>query len=215
MCSWITALKLLAGQDDGQPMMSCGICSKWQHISCHDNADLRAGRSKRDWDTEEFVCQRCRSQKYSIPYQQHQPRQRQDHNVIHPHTQQSPTSDRMMYINPVANFSAPRAPPRYAGVQAYATSTPNGQHDYDNFRTSTPSSMGQRPYQVPAITFAHYQPDPQGFSTRQTYQRDLPSQGQTYSQQAQYASFSSQQHSAPITLRQVRITFSLFVTTWN
>lgn len=193
-------------------MMSCGICSKWQHISCHDNADLRAGRPKRNWDAEEFICQRCRSQKSNGPYQHHQPRQYQDNSTTHPHIQQSQTSDRMMYVNPIANFSAPRAAPRYAGVQAYATSTPSGQHDYDNFRTSTSTSIVQRPYQAhPAITFAHYQPDPQGFSTRQTYQRDLPIQSSAYLQQPQYPPFPSQQQGVPMTLRPVRMTFNLFV----
>jgi hypothetical protein len=72
--------------------------------------------------------------------------------------------------------------------------------------------MGQRPYQVhPAITFAHYQPDPQGFSNRQTYQRDLPSPSQAYPQQPQYVPFSPQQQSVPMTLRQVRKSFSLSV----
>ncbi|KAF8896489.1 hypothetical protein BD779DRAFT_1668267 [Infundibulicybe gibba] len=46
--------------DDGMPMMSCGHCSKWQHIICHDRADESAGRPKRNWDMVEFVCERCR-----------------------------------------------------------------------------------------------------------------------------------------------------------
>src|ERR1700683_4746654 len=168
-------------------MMSCGMCNKWQHIPCHDSADLRAGRRKRDWDVEEFVCQHCRSRgsrKYDGAYQL---RQYQDQSG---RPQQPHTAERMTYIQPPANFSSSRAHSGYAGAQPYSGSTPSGQ---DNFRTSTPTSMAQqRPYQPhSAITFAHYQPDPEGFSTRQTYQRDLPGHSQVY--QRQYSGQSDQQ----------------------
>ncbi|KAI0297293.1 hypothetical protein B0F90DRAFT_1740819 [Multifurca ochricompacta] len=46
-------------KDDGSPLLCCGKCSRWQHIACHDLADRRAGRPKRDWDTEEFLCRAC------------------------------------------------------------------------------------------------------------------------------------------------------------
>ncbi len=46
-------------QDDGSPLLCCGKCSKWQHIACHDLADRQAGRPKRDWDREEFICCAC------------------------------------------------------------------------------------------------------------------------------------------------------------
>ncbi|KIM84771.1 hypothetical protein PILCRDRAFT_817567 [Piloderma croceum F 1598] len=177
-------------QDDGQPMMSCGICNKWQHIPCHDSADLRAGRRQRDWDIEEFICQRCRSrgsQKYDGA---NQPRQYQSQSSGR--SQQPHTTDRATYIQPTVNFSAPRAHSGYVGVQSYAASTPNGQNGHDNFRTST-SMTQQRPYQPhSAITFAHYQPDPAGFSTRQIYQRDLPSNSQAYQRQSPYAGRPSQ-----------------------
>jgi hypothetical protein len=173
-------------------MMSCGICNKWQHIPCHDGADLQAGRRQRDWDMEEFICQRCRSQGSQKYNGANQPRQYQTQSSSR--SQQPHTTDRVTYIQPTANFSAPRAHPGYAGVQSYAASTPNGQNGHDNFRTSTPTSMTQqRPYQPhSAITFAHYQPDPAGFSTRQVYQRDLPSNSQAYQRQSPYAGRPSQ-----------------------
>ena len=46
-------------QDDGSPLLCCGKCSKWQHIACHDLADRQAGRPKRNWDREEFICRAC------------------------------------------------------------------------------------------------------------------------------------------------------------
>lgn len=48
-------------QDDGSPLLCCGKCSKWQHITCHDLADRKAGRPKRDWDKEEFICRDCQN----------------------------------------------------------------------------------------------------------------------------------------------------------
>jgi hypothetical protein len=169
------------------------VCNKWQHIPCHDNADLRAGRHKRDWDIEEFICQRCRSRgsrKYDGTYQ---PRQYQDQSFGRP--LQPHTAEHIGYIQPTAHFSSPRAHPEYAAGQLYASSTSGGQNGHDNFRTSTPTSMAQQRLYQPhsAITFAHYQPDPEGFSTRQTYQRDIPSHSQAYQRQAQYNSLPSQQ----------------------
>ncbi|KAI0259866.1 hypothetical protein BC834DRAFT_973901 [Gloeopeniophorella convolvens] len=49
-------------KDDGQPLLCCGKCAKWQHIACHDLVDLRAGRPKRNWDAEEFICRTCRGE---------------------------------------------------------------------------------------------------------------------------------------------------------
>ncbi|KAL1701719.1 hypothetical protein EV121DRAFT_262846 [Schizophyllum commune] len=58
--------------DDGHPMMCCGSCQRWQHIRCHDRVDLAAGRPKRDWNTVDFVCKRCRELAYARQQQQHQ-----------------------------------------------------------------------------------------------------------------------------------------------
>lgn len=43
-------------------MVSCGLCSRWQHIPCYDHADRIAGRPRRNWDYQQFYCHRCRSQ---------------------------------------------------------------------------------------------------------------------------------------------------------
>jgi hypothetical protein len=42
-------------------MMSCAMCSKWQHILCHNKRDQAAGHPTRNWDSVEFICQRCRA----------------------------------------------------------------------------------------------------------------------------------------------------------
>ena len=174
-------------------MMSCGICSKWQHIPCHDSADLRAGRRKRNWDNEEFICQRClsrKSQKYDSSYQSKQYQTQSSGRIQPPHT-----TERMTYTPPIANISAARAHPGYTGMQSYVSSTLGGQNRHDTFQAPVSTSMTQhQPYQPhSAITFAHYQPDPEGFSTRQTYQRDLPNNSQAFQRQSQYIGRPSQQ----------------------
>jgi len=49
--------------DDGLPMVSCGSCNKWQHITCHDVADQRLGRPKRNWNLGQFFCRRCQAER--------------------------------------------------------------------------------------------------------------------------------------------------------
>lgn len=162
-------------------MMSCGACSKWQHISCHDSADILAGRPKRNWDIEEFICQRCKTQGARKLQNVYHPQvgQYTEQNIARTHTLLPQSANRITYIQPTSNPAPSRVNPAY--VQPYSNSIPNRQQGHDTFRTSTPTTMAQQPYQPhSAITFAHYQPDPQGFSTRQTYHRDIPNQGQAF-----------------------------------
>ncbi|KDQ15849.1 hypothetical protein BOTBODRAFT_31307 [Botryobasidium botryosum FD-172 SS1] len=54
--------------DDGKEITCCETCSKWQHTDCHDHADERAGRSRRDWSKVEFTCKACsKKEKRSRP----------------------------------------------------------------------------------------------------------------------------------------------------
>jgi hypothetical protein len=39
--------------------MCCETCNKWQHIRCHDQADFIAGRPRRNWELEDFLCTTC------------------------------------------------------------------------------------------------------------------------------------------------------------
>ncbi|KAJ1954735.1 hypothetical protein IWQ62_005686 [Dispira parvispora] len=53
----------VAGQNvnDGKPMVACESCQVWQHIHCTDKMDRQLGRPPRNWDTEEFICERCQN----------------------------------------------------------------------------------------------------------------------------------------------------------
>ncbi|CAL1715762.1 unnamed protein product [Somion occarium] len=46
--------------DGNLDLVSCGSCSRWQHIQCHDYADHHARRPRRNWETQQFTCSRCR-----------------------------------------------------------------------------------------------------------------------------------------------------------
>ncbi|GJJ08665.1 hypothetical protein Clacol_002884 [Clathrus columnatus] len=55
--------------DDGQELMCCEKCNRWQHIRCHDQADFIAGRPRRNWEAEEFVCNICTTGRLPITQQ--------------------------------------------------------------------------------------------------------------------------------------------------
>jgi hypothetical protein len=136
--------------------MCCNLCSKWQHISCHDAADARAGRPKRNWDVEDFICQRCRAQKSQPP-----------NNTLYGHDAQpsqrpppNPTNylpPRQYYYQPghVANSVTPS--PNLANTYPHAI---NGDAHPRLPNTQDITAQPRRP-----ITFTHYQPQQHGFSS--------------------------------------------------
>ena len=131
-------------------MMCCSSCSKWQHIPCHDDADQRAGRPQRNWETEDFVCRRCYAQKAQSL-------------TTRPSTLQAisqvglPLQPHYIYQN---QATMPSVIPRTSGGHT----SPQPRSTYANF-TPQPSTS----YSRNAITFAHYQPQQRGFSS-QTHQ---------------------------------------------
>ncbi|KAJ7052485.1 hypothetical protein C8F01DRAFT_1065667 [Mycena amicta] len=69
--------------DDGRPLLCCGMCSEWQHISwyllcyptsrqahtsqsSHDHSDLQAGRPRRNWEQVDFICSRCYGRRLNV-----------------------------------------------------------------------------------------------------------------------------------------------------
>ena len=50
-------------------MVSCSVCSHWQHIECHDKVDAQAGRQRRNWTDLQFSCSRCLNRRPTMhPY---------------------------------------------------------------------------------------------------------------------------------------------------
>ncbi|VDC04909.1 unnamed protein product [Peniophora sp. CBMAI 1063] len=58
---WVLACELCnkTAKDTSVQLVQCVTCQRWQHIACHDAADARAGRPKRDWRRVQFRCARC------------------------------------------------------------------------------------------------------------------------------------------------------------
>ena len=160
-------------------MMSCGMCSKWQHITCHDAADQRAGRRRRNWDQVEFVCLQCRTKQdsafrapsgFKAAYQGHAPSQT-DTSVAYP------TIGPTLNGNPSAVSGTMQQPYTVNGSGASMH-----LHDYQgamtsNMRSAAPASQQpvhhlhsrlppQRQHEHgPPISFTHYQPQQRGFSS--------------------------------------------------
>ncbi|KAF4596441.1 hypothetical protein EYR38_007828 [Pleurotus pulmonarius] len=130
-----------ANLDDGTPMMSCGSCSKWQHISCHDRADQAAGRSKRNWDDVEFFCYKCR--------------------VAKSHGQ--PDKSNGNVTSQPIQLSAPYRTNGGYVPKASSTAVPAYQVPY-----SVPNHYAQHT-QAP-LTFSHYQPEQRVFMPSQMHQ---------------------------------------------
>ncbi|KAF5382127.1 hypothetical protein D9615_004192 [Tricholomella constricta] len=162
--------------DDGTPMMSCGLCSKWQHIACHDHADQQAGRRRRNWDVVEFLCRQCQMKKAAAS-RSHAP---QTHAQTAGMGQQQQPQTRNPYMTPsiaslaqashYMNSNYARAPASMNGSTSYARDP-----QMSNARSAVPSTAipqhqpahhppQHQPYPA-TISFSHYQPQQRGFSS--------------------------------------------------
>ncbi|KAF8170115.1 hypothetical protein BJ912DRAFT_998243 [Pholiota molesta] len=168
--------------DDGTPMMSCGRCSKWQHISCHDSADKAAGRPLRNWDKVEFVCKSCRAQQgrprdYYPPATQH-PSTYQNNAQMQPYRSSSFYPYPSMHNSPIdVRASQYGAPYTDTAQQSYYVRPPangqalpsQGRYPASSSSSSYPTSSYPAPVRngttPPMIAFSHYQPAAHGFST--------------------------------------------------
>ena len=116
-------------------MMSCALCSKWQHILCHNKRDQAAGHPSQNWDSVEFICQRCRT----VP------------DALQP----SGSSLRGL---PAEESSRPNGVGQSSNVQGHVLSSTSSSTSkvHDPPLASTPRQM---------ISFNHYQPAGYGFSS--------------------------------------------------
>ncbi|KAF9533716.1 hypothetical protein CPB83DRAFT_405954 [Crepidotus variabilis] len=146
--------------DDGTPMMSCGICSRWQHIQCHDRADRDAGRPRRNWKSEDFVCGRCRATQ-RMQYNEHPSllaRQPISLSKTLPpiNSPQVQAYGAFQSIGPVAYTGSLDSRPLIPQPSAYRESyypRPNGQQ-YQN----PPPQYPPNPSAHPSLSFNQYQP---------------------------------------------------------
>ncbi|KAG1821960.1 uncharacterized protein BJ212DRAFT_1334762 [Suillus subaureus] len=162
-------------RDDGVPIMCCGRCLKWQHIGCHDQRDVTAGRPKRNWDAEDFICRRCRvSGSRASSFSSGQLPTPTDLKAVYC-SQQSYSHD------------------RYPNGGYYAGGATSGRYSYEHQSDIRSSGVSSQSYtqapRTPGVTFAHYQPQQGGFSTsRPSYSIQEPA---PITQQVRYSQSTS------------------------
>ena len=170
-------------------MMSCGSCAKWQHILCHDKADRAAGRRRRDWNTVEFICEKCRRAK--IPENPSEARRSHAQNFS--------------YSTPIrAGSSYSSQQPAFGGQSvrpykpdSYPTSSPHPS----TFSTPRPAVQPSNPSSHPPIAFSHYQPQERGFSSDSSKPGAFPSPYHIYGPprtQHQYSDFRTNNHKSQV-----------------
>lgn len=200
-------------------MMSCGRCSRWQHISCHDSADKAAGRPLRNWDAVEFVCRSCRAQQgrprdyppatqHPSTYQNGAQMQPYRSSYPYPSMHNSPvdvrasqygapyrdTAQQSYYVRPPTNGQALPSQGRYPASSSSSSSYPTSSYP-------APVRNGTTP---PMISFSHYQPAAHGFSTSaqnahadSRYAYDHSNQHQPYHNPGQQYNHMNQQQPPP------------------
>ena len=172
-------------------MVSCGICSRWQHIRCHNQDDARAGRPARNWDDQPFYCRRCKpvaeqrlanGTRHSGGAERRNHGSRSHHSQSHSLAQSQKASPSVTPYYPYPQTSDPRysLPASQAGGSAYGL--PHSPVHSNN--VPQPNSAYSR--RAPGtIAFSHYQPDQHGF-TRSPYSNGYPNGMQSQPQPAQY-----------------------------
>ena len=134
-------------------MVSCGTCGKWQHIACHDVADYKAGYPKRNWDTQPFICQRCRSARVARPNNGH------DRNtLLDQYTWSQPRPKSPVQPTQSVQYLQPTSEERYSQQPSFDCRVVHSQQAQQYPRSAVPYSRPQE------ISFSHYQPEQHGFS---------------------------------------------------
>lgn len=182
-------------------MMSCGSCAKWQHILCHDKADRAAGRRRRDWDTVEFICEKCRRAK--IPEN-------------HSETRRSHAQNLSFSTSVRAGSSHNSQQPGFGGqsVRSYKPdSYPTSSPLSSTFSTPMSAVQPSNPSSNPTIAFSHYQPQERGFSSDSSKPGAYPSPYHLYGPprtQHQYSDFRSNNHKSQVRTVKFSPTWFLF-----
>ncbi|KLO05777.1 hypothetical protein SCHPADRAFT_883483 [Schizopora paradoxa] len=161
-------------RDDGLPLMSCGSCNKWQHISCHNADDDQNRRPRRDWDKVDFTCRNCLARKKSGTSNGKRPSSSTNTITLH-RVPQGTSSAHTPYAPP--NNAYP--PSKHLGYPADAGKpiAPNAYQHYPAANNALHPSLGhvQMPFNSnTAMTFAHYQPQQRGFAPQPTTLQPQP-----------------------------------------
>ncbi|KAI0084113.1 hypothetical protein BDY19DRAFT_997962 [Irpex rosettiformis] len=149
--------------DDGLPMVSCGTCGKWQHITCHDNADRHKGLPKRNWTIQKFLCQRC-STTSSLGNSRQQRSSTQHQSTdgwTHPHGQKAIPHPSHTYTQSISDTRYPQQPV-YDNRMAFG-----GQQYPAQSSTATMYSRAQS--QHGGVAYPQYQSDQRVYSAHASH----------------------------------------------
>lgn len=174
------------------PLMSCGKCGKWQHITCHDTADDRARRPRRNWDIVDFFCIRCRGLEQSTSSQNNTHWQYgQSYPTLHPSSMASSYLSSSGLVPKSSNGFAQMREPRLAvngqktpmNYMPYAHRSAASESQFRNDIVPVASQILAPVRQHNSVTFAHYQPLQRGFAPHPTThqsQDSFQSHGQSH-----------------------------------
>ncbi|KZS99930.1 uncharacterized protein LAESUDRAFT_667344 [Laetiporus sulphureus 93-53] len=166
--------------DDGLAMVCCNICQKWQHIPCHDLADQRAGRPRRNWEVQQFYCQKCRARTMASATS-HGPPSHQRYSTSQAYPSWSQATDSAMQTSKAASspfqrdmYLQPTSDMRYVPRQPQPQPARNGMdYRYESYaRQGAPAQTAYTRTQN-GITFSHYQPEQRAFNTIHSSQAQL------------------------------------------
>ncbi|KAF5392324.1 hypothetical protein D9757_001368 [Collybiopsis confluens] len=190
--------------DDGVPLMCCGLCAKWQHIPCHDRADMQAGRSRRNWDQVEFICRQCRvNNQRTSSVQMHYPQTAPIN--IHPSLRSVPGSSSYSNQVPYGQGLSYEVLPRLNNGGYLEVASMNGGKGYSAQGYANPTQQQQPPKQ---ISFSHYQPQRHGFQ-----QNNNNNQRQYQTTPSTYGQTNHGNHGSPNNVEQVFLAW--LVPGWN
>jgi hypothetical protein len=152
----------IISQDDGQALMCCGKCNKWQHIRCHDHDDFIAGRQRRNWELIDFLCAACSAKRQGSLSKQ-QPRQQNPDPQLW--TNYSKTN------NGIVPMTSQPGPSKQAYKQASSETAP-----HSNGRTSyaSPQAPVQQTYPASAMLPAQYGHRPSASTSQPSYPGATP-----------------------------------------
>lgn len=141
-------------------MLSCGCCSRWQHIACHDQADVRAGRPKRNWDLVDFICHKCR-----VIAQKHKPARHQRGRGFEASSGgPPPRSTTTILSHSHQNFVSDSIYHHHPDVRTHHNMTPNILHHTHSSQIQLPLQLALHQPQQRQVQFSYYQTLPPSLS---------------------------------------------------
>ncbi|PWN31645.1 uncharacterized protein FA14DRAFT_162590 [Meira miltonrushii] len=143
--------------DDTEEIVCCEQCGIWQHTHCWNAFDRKVGRSKRDWENEDFYCSKCRPPApgqprpqgptfQSIPQQNASTQSSKANTPVVP-SQRSPVQETFSYPSAAA-YSAERSDRQQNSFPNYTTLYGNYQNNMQQppYGYQAPQQQQQQPH---------------------------------------------------------------------